>query len=169
MVSTCGRVCRQTEDIDKKESIAVEAFGRHLKRVDASALFLFGCKIWPVKTYISIEKSGIAGVFLLACTFTDVLLFSLNSLWFAGKGLTGVGLFLADPIVMGPCDGTSGLVRGNRRKAVFAFKRLLSQWNLLRFPLQGARCCCVFRKCGKNRKSPSATRFSATKPQVAEA
>lgn len=25
------------------KSIAVEAFGRHLKRVDASALFLFGC------------------------------------------------------------------------------------------------------------------------------
>lgn len=24
--------------------------------------------------------------------------------------------------VMRPCDGTSGLVRGNRRKAVFAFK-----------------------------------------------
>lgn len=23
---------------------------------------------------------------------------------------------------MRPCDGTSGLVRGNRRKAVFAFK-----------------------------------------------
>lgn len=67
-----------------------------------------------------LKKSGIAGVFLLACNFTDVLLLSLNSLWFAGKGLTGVGLFLADPIVMGPCDGTSGLVRGNRRKAVFA-------------------------------------------------
>ena len=38
------------------KSIAVEAFGRHLKRVDVSALFLFGCKIRPVKTYISIEK-----------------------------------------------------------------------------------------------------------------
>lgn len=24
--------------------------------------------------------------------------------------------------MMRPCDGTSGLVRGNRRKAVFAFK-----------------------------------------------
>ncbi len=96
-----------------------------------------------------LKKSGIAGVFLLACNFTDVLLLSLNSLWFAGKGLAGVGLFLADPIVMGPCDGASGLVRGNRRKAVFAFKRLLFQRNLSRFPLQGARCCCVFRKCGK--------------------
>ena len=41
-----------------------------------------------------------------------------------GKGLTGVGLFLKAPTVMRPCDGTSGLVRGNRRKAVFAFKGL---------------------------------------------
>ena len=48
-----------------------------------------------------------------------------------------------------PCDGASGLVRGNRRKAVFAFKRLFSQRNLSRFPLQGARCCCVLRKCGE--------------------
>ncbi len=36
--------------------IALEAFGRHLKRVDTSALFLFGCKIQPVTTCISIEK-----------------------------------------------------------------------------------------------------------------
>ena len=35
---------------------------------------------------------------------------------------------------MRPCDGTSGLVRGNRRKAVFAFERLLFQRNLSRFP-----------------------------------
>lgn len=51
--------------------------------------------------------------------------------------------------MMRPCDGTSGLVRGNRRKAVFAFKRLLFQRNLSRFPRQGARCCCVLRKCGE--------------------
>ena len=63
MVSTGGRVCRQTEDIDKKESIAAEAFGRHLKRVDASALFLFGCKIQPVKTYISVGKRRSYGCF----------------------------------------------------------------------------------------------------------
>lgn len=42
--------------------IAVEAFGRHLKRVDVSALF-FGCKIRPVKTYISIGKRRNYGCF----------------------------------------------------------------------------------------------------------
>ena len=39
-----------------------------------------------------------------------------------GKGLTGTGLFLTVPTVMRPCDGTSGLVRGNRLKAVFALR-----------------------------------------------
>lgn len=115
MVSTCGRVCRQTEDIDKKESIAVEAFGRHLKRVDASALFLFGCKIRPVKTYVSVGNRPNCRCFLLACNFTDALPLSLNSLRLAGKGLTEIGFFLNVPTVKRPCDGTSGLVRGNRR------------------------------------------------------
>ncbi len=69
-----------------------------------------------------LEKGEIAGVFLPACNFTDALLLSLNSLRFVGKGLTGTGLFLTVPTVMRPCDGTSGLVRGNRLKAVFAFK-----------------------------------------------
>lgn len=104
------------------KSIAVEAFGRHLKRVDASALFLFACKIRPVKTYIPVGNRLNCGCFLPACNFTDALLFSLNSLRFVGKGLTGTGLFPTVPTVMRPCDGTSGLVRGNRRKAVFAFK-----------------------------------------------
>lgn len=67
-------------------------------------------------------KDVIAGGILLACNLTDALLLSLNSLRFVGKGLTGTGLFLTVPTVMRPCDGTSGLVRGNRRKAVFAFK-----------------------------------------------
>lgn len=67
-------------------------------------------------------KDVIAGGILLACNFTDALLLSLNSLRFVGKGLTGTGLFLTVPTVMRPCDGTSGLVRGNRRKTVFAFK-----------------------------------------------
>ena len=49
--------------LTKIKSSAVEAFGRHLKRVDASALFLFGCKIWPVKTYISIGKRRNCGCF----------------------------------------------------------------------------------------------------------
>lgn len=96
-----------------------------------------------------LRKDEMAGVFLLACNFTDALPLSLNSLRLAGKGLTGIGLFLKVLVVRRPCDGTSGLVRGNRRKAVFAFKRLFSQRNLSRFPLQGARCCCVLRKCGE--------------------
>lgn len=69
-----------------------------------------------------LRKDEIACDFLLARNFTDVLLHSLNSLWFAGKGLTVIGLFLTVPAVMRPCDGSSGLVRGNRRKAIFAFK-----------------------------------------------
>lgn len=69
-----------------------------------------------------LRKGEIAGVFLPACNFTDALLLGLNSLRFVGKGLTGTGLFLTVPTVMRPCDGTPGLVRGNRRKAVFAFK-----------------------------------------------
>lgn len=74
------------------------------------------------KLISQLGKGEIAGVFLPACNFTDALLLSLNSLRFVGKGLTGTGLFLTVPTVMRPCDGTSGLVRGNRQKAVFAFK-----------------------------------------------
>ena len=48
--------CRLTMSLTKINLIAVEAFGRHLKRVDASAIFLYGCKILPVKTCISIGK-----------------------------------------------------------------------------------------------------------------
>ena len=50
---------------------------------------------------------------------------------------------------MRPCDGTSGLVRGNRRKAVFAFNRLFFQRNSLRFSLRDARRRRVFWKCGE--------------------
>lgn len=56
-------------------------------------------------------------------------------------GLTQIGdIGLTDPesslkatIVMRPCDGKSGLVRGNRRKAVFAFKgsKWINHLNLL--------------------------------------
>ena len=38
---------------------------------------------------------------------------------------------------MRPCDGTSGLVRGNRRKAVFAFKGLFSGRIFVAFPVFG--------------------------------
>ena len=41
---------------------------------------------------------------------------------FLGLGLIGAGLLLYSLSLMRPCDGTSGLVRGNRRKAVFAFR-----------------------------------------------
>lgn len=62
---------------------------------------------------------------------TSLGLFYLNWLFGLFKGLIwGIrGIGLTDPefslkvsLVMRPCDGTSGLVRGNRRKAVFAFK-----------------------------------------------
>lgn len=85
---------------------------------------------------------------------------------FFGKGLTGIALFLKVPTVMRPCDGTSGLVRGNRRKAVFAFKGLFSEGCLTRFSLSGARLTTLYGSAGKNRKPPSATRFLSTKPQV---
>ena len=111
--------------------------------------FCFDVRFGLSKLTSQLGKDEIACVFLLACNFTDALLPSLNSLRFAGKGLTEIGFFLEGATVMGPCDGTSGLVRGNRRKAVFAFKRLFSQRNLSRFPLQSARRCCVFRKCGE--------------------
>ena len=95
-------------------------------------------------------KDEIAGVFLLACNFTDAWLLGLNSLRFSRFRIDWGWASLYSLSLMRPCDGTSGLVRGNRRKAVFAFKRLLFQRNLSRFPRQGARCCCVLRKCGKN-------------------
>lgn len=75
--------------------IAVEAFGRHLKRVDASALCLFGCKIRPVKTYISIGKRRNSGCFfLLACNFTDAHLLGSNSQRILCRGLTATVHFL---------------------------------------------------------------------------
>lgn len=64
-----GRLLLVDATVDKQlisirvKPIAVEAFGRHLKRVDASALFLFGCKTWPVKTNISIGKRRNFGCF----------------------------------------------------------------------------------------------------------
>lgn len=94
-------------------------------------------------------KDEMAGVFLLACNFTDAWLLGLNSLRFSRFRVDRGWASLYSLSLMRPCDGTSGLVRGNRRKAVFAFKRLFSQRNLSRFPLQSARRCYVFRKCGE--------------------
>ncbi len=70
---------------------------------------------------------------------------------------------------MRPCDGTSGLVRGNRRKAVFAFIGLFSEGLLspFRFGTVGFFIV-IFGSAGKNRKPPSTTVFFATKLQVAE-
>lgn len=58
---------------------------------------------------------------------------------------------------MRPCDGTSGLVRGNRRKAVFAFKWLFSEGHLSRscFGTVGFHRC--FRKCGEKSETSERT------------
>lgn len=45
---------------------------------------------------------------------------------------------------MRPYDGTSGLVHGNRRKAIFAFKGLFAEGRLARFSLSGAQLYRVF-------------------------
>lgn len=68
---------------------------------------------------------------------------------------------------MRSCDGTSGLVRRNRRKAVSAFKGCFSKeiCRVFRFRVLGVAA--FSGSAGKNRKPPSTTRFSATKPQVA--
>ena len=74
-----------------------------------------------------------AGVFLLECNFTDARLLGLNSLRFSRLRIDRGWAIPYSPFLMRPCDGTSGLVRKNRRKAVFTFKRLLSQRNLSLF------------------------------------
>lgn len=50
---------------------------------------------------------------------------------------------------MRPCDGTSGLVRENRRKAVFAFKGLFSKDTCHVFAIGQRNFYRVFRKCGE--------------------
>lgn len=55
--------------------------------------------------------------------------------------------------VMRPCDGTSGLVRGNRRKAVFAFKGLFSKGYLSRFRFGTVGFIAVFGSTGKSETS----------------
>ena len=57
-----------------------------------------------------------------ACNFTDARLPCLNSKRVLGRGLTGIVHFLKVGTVMRPCDGTSGSVRKNRRRAVFTFR-----------------------------------------------
>lgn len=55
----------------------------------------------------------------------------------SGIGLTDPELSLKVSLVMRPCDGMSGLVRGNRRKAVFAFKGLFTE-GICPYPLLGS-------------------------------
>ena len=64
---------------------------------------------------------------------------------------------------MRPCDGTSGLVRGNRRKAVFAFKGLFSEGRLSCFSLSGARFYHAIRKCGEKSETSERNPIFANK------
>lgn len=106
--------------------------------------FCLDVRIGLSKLTSQLRKDELACDFLLTCNFTDALLLSLNSLRFVGKGLTRTGLFLTVPPVMRPCDGTSGLVRGNRRKAVFAFKGCF-QRVFVAFPCPTLAVTVVFR------------------------
>ena len=65
---------------------------------------------------------------------------------------------------MRPCDDTFGLVRGNRRKAVFAFRGAVSEGHLSEFASGQWVFYCVFRKCGENRNLLNAPRFLPIKP-----
>lgn len=78
--STYGRPVDKQLSLTKTWSIAVEAFGRHLKRVDASALFFcLDVRFGLSKLTSQLRKDEIACDFLLARNFTDALLLSLNS------------------------------------------------------------------------------------------
>ena len=63
--------------------------------------FCFDVRFGLSKLTSQLGKDEIACVFLLACNFTDALLPSLNSLRFAGKGLTEIGFFLEGATVHG--------------------------------------------------------------------
>lgn len=69
----------------------------------------------------------IACDFLLACNFTDTRLLGLNSLRFSWLRIDRGWASPYSSSLKRPCDGTSGLVRVNRRKAVFALKGLVSK------------------------------------------
>lgn len=66
---------------------------------------------------------------------------------------------------MRPCDGTSGLVRKNRRKAVFAFKGLFSKGICPVFALGQWVFYRRFRKCRKIRNLRAQPDFYQQKPQ----
>lgn len=69
-----------------------------------------------------LRKDEMAGAFLLACNFTDARLLGLNSLRFSRLRIDRGWAYPYSPSLKRPCHGTFGLVRGNRRKAVFAFR-----------------------------------------------
>lgn len=64
---------------------------------------------------------------------------------------------------MRPCDDTFGLVLGNRRKAVFAFKGLFCEERSSRFRFWAVGFCHVFRKCGEKSKLAERTPIFANK------
>ena len=99
-----------------------------------------------------LRKDEIAGIFLLACNFTDAWLLGLNSLRYSRFRIDWGWASLYSLSLMRPCDGTSGLVRGNRRKAVFAFKGLFSKGYLSRYRFRTADFSRVFRKYGEKSK-----------------
>lgn len=67
-----------------------------------------------------IDSADFGAHFLLSADLAALAYVGLAQI--GGTGLTDPGFSLRVIVVMRPCDGTSGLVRGNRRKAVFAFK-----------------------------------------------
>ena len=92
-----------------------------------------------------LKEYGIKTLVLsLTCNFTDAWSPSLDSQRVSRLRIDWDRVFLKVPTVMRPCDGTSGLVRGNRRKAVFAFKGLFAVGRLARFSLSCARFYRVF-------------------------
>lgn len=66
--------------------------------------------------------------------------------------------------MMRPCDGTSGLVRGNRRKAVFAFKGGCFLRDICHVSALGQRASSCISEVRGNRKPPSTPRFFPAKP-----
>ena len=83
------------------------------------------CRQRPVISRpLSLNDFFIVAKYELGAILPELVVWSLQRLiWgIRGIGLTDPEFSLKVIVVMRPCDGTSGLVRGNRRKAVFAFK-----------------------------------------------
>ena len=78
-----------------------------------------------------IDSADFGAYFLLSADLAALAYVGLAQI--GDIGLTGPEFSLKVVVVMRPCDGTSGLVRGNRRKAVFAFKgsKWINHLNLL--------------------------------------